>query len=102
LPAIAPSRHDQIKSMTHLRCFIYKSLRKADTYLYVVNADDFAAVPTALRERLGRLEFVLELELSPERKLARADGAQVIAALSSQGYYLQLPPVDAPADIAGS
>jgi uncharacterized protein YcgL (UPF0745 family) len=88
--------------MTQLRCFIYKSLRKADAYLYVVNADDFAAVPTALREKLGRLEFVLKLELTPERKLARADAAQVIAALSDQGYYLQLPPADASADVAES
>lgn len=80
--------------MAHPRCFIYKSLRKADAYLYVAEADDFTAVPVILRDRLGRLEFVMELQLTPERKLARADAAQVIDALSGQGYYLQLPPAD--------
>jgi uncharacterized protein YcgL (UPF0745 family) len=81
--------------MTQQRCFIYKSLRKADAYLYVVEADDFSAVPATLREMLGRLEYVMELQITPDRKLARADTVQVIDALSGQGYYLQLPPADA-------
>jgi uncharacterized protein YcgL (UPF0745 family) len=87
--------------MPHPRCFIYKSLRKADAYLYVVEADDFAAVPAALRDMLGRLEFVMELQLTPERKLARADAAQVVDALSGQGYYLQLPPSEPPVEPVG-
>ena len=78
--------------MPHQRCFIYKSLRKPDTYLYVVRADDFAAVPAALLEALGRLDHVMALDLVPERKLARADAASIIEALVGQGFYLQLPP----------
>ena len=78
--------------MSQQRCFVYKSLGKADTYLYVVRADDFSAVPTALLETLGRLEHVMALDLSPQRKLARADAADVIEALAGRGYYLQLPP----------
>lgn len=81
--------------MLQQRCFIYKSSRKTDAYLYVVEAGEFGTVPATLREMLGRLEFVMELQLTPERKLARADAAQVIDALSAQGYYLQLPPADA-------
>ena len=81
--------------MAQQHCFIYKSLRKADAYLYVVEAGDFSSVPATLREMLGRLEYVMELQLVPERKLARADAAGVINALSAQGYYLQLPPADA-------
>jgi uncharacterized protein YcgL (UPF0745 family) len=74
------------------RCVIYKSLRKADAYLYVIEVDEFAMVPLELREMLGRLEYVMALQLTPERKLARADAIQVMEALSGQGYYLQLPP----------
>jgi uncharacterized protein YcgL (UPF0745 family) len=80
--------------MAQQRCFIYKSLRKADAYLYVLQEEDFSAVPATLREMLGRLEYVMRLQLTPERKLARADVAQVIDALSGHGYYLQLPPAD--------
>ncbi len=89
-----------MNSMSHTRCFIYRSSRKVGAYLYVVSADDFSAVPVALRQRLGRLEFVMELELTSDRKLARADAAQVSAALSDQGYYLQLPPADTTGGIA--
>jgi uncharacterized protein YcgL (UPF0745 family) len=78
--------------MANQRCVVYKSVRKADAYLYVVEADDFAAVPATLLELLGRLEYVMDLWLTPERKLARADADEVRDALSSQGYYLQLPP----------
>ena len=78
--------------MARTLCVVYKSMRKAGAYLYVVEADDFTAVPATLRDMLGRLEFVMELQLAPERKLAHADVARVIDALSGQGYYLQLPP----------
>ena len=45
-----------------------------------------------LRQQLGAMSFVLELELSPERRLAQANPVTVIAAISESGYYLQLPP----------
>jgi uncharacterized protein YcgL (UPF0745 family) len=41
---------------------------------------------------LGTLEFVMTLELSPERTLAQVDIHQVRTALKEQGYYFQMPP----------
>lgn len=73
-------------------CAIYKSLKKFDSYLYVEREGDFTRVPPALLQMLGRLDHVMTLELTPERKLANADVAQVRRQLSEQGYYLQLPP----------
>ena len=35
-------------------------------------------IPESLRKALGRLELVLELTLSPERRLAREDIRQVV------------------------
>lgn len=75
-----------------MRCWIYRSLRRAETYLYLRAADDLAPVPEALRARLGRLELVMELDLHPGLRLARADVAQVMAGLRAQGWFLQLPP----------
>lgn len=74
-----------------MHCFIYRSTRRADAYLFVPRADDFEAVPAALRERLGLLELAMELELTAGRRLARADGATVMAHLERDGYFLQLP-----------
>jgi uncharacterized protein YcgL (UPF0745 family) len=79
-----------------MECFIYKSLKKADTYLYVPQKDDFDNVPETLRAMLGRMEFVMELELRDDRKLAQADARQVKQQLKEQGFYLQLPPSNIP------
>lgn len=79
-----------------MQCIVYRSGKKDETYLYVrVGADGAAeldCVPDPLRQMLGQLERVMELELHAGRSLARADVSVVIAALGNQGYYLQLPP----------
>lgn len=79
-----------------LRCWIYKDGPWGQTYLYLAQEDGFDAAPPGLIERMGRLQFVMELELHAGRKLARADVAQVMKALDEKGYYLQLPPVKPP------
>lgn len=75
-----------------MHCFIYKSLKKNELYLYLDKKDDFSAVPEALFKSFGRLEFVMELQLSAERKLARENSENVIASLQSKGFFVQLPP----------
>ncbi len=75
-----------------MHAYVYKSRRKQDTYLYLARRDDFAAVPEPLCVPLGVLAFVLELELTPERRLARVDAGAVREALRTQGFYVQLPP----------
>ena len=39
--------------------------------VYLAKRDDFAGLPEPLRTQLGSLSFVLEVALTPERKLAR-------------------------------
>ncbi|KKC98008.1 MULTISPECIES: YcgL domain-containing protein [Photobacterium] len=73
-------------------CAIYKSPKKENTYLYIKTKDDFSDVPEALLSTFGTPQFVMVLKLSHERKLALADINKVREQLSSQGYYLQIPP----------
>lgn len=80
-----------------MHCYIYKSVKREGLYLYLLREDDFADVPEALVQSLGRAELVMPLELSPDRKLVRADVVQVMEQLQAQGYYLQLPPTKLPA-----
>ena len=75
-----------------MHAYVYKSLKKADTYLYLAKRDDFAGLPEPLRTQLGRLQFVLEVQLTAERKLARENPEVVRANLASRGYHLQFPP----------
>jgi uncharacterized protein YcgL (UPF0745 family) len=75
-----------------MHVFVYKSLRKPDTYLYLLKQDDFEAVPEPVRAPLGRLELVLEFDLVEGRRLAQADPAVVRANLADRGFHLQFPP----------
>jgi uncharacterized protein YcgL (UPF0745 family) len=75
-----------------MQCFIYKSLKKDYLYLYLVNRDDFSKVPEDLLNNFGKIEFVMDIELSAERKLAREDAQKVIECLKVQGFFVQLPP----------
>lgn len=75
-----------------MQAYVYKSLRKPDTYLYLCKRDDFAVLPEPVRAPLGQLVFVLEIALTGQRKLARADPAVVRANLAAQGFHLQFPP----------
>lgn len=75
-----------------VHCWIYKSLKKDEMYLYVREQDYAALVPEALLKAIGRLEKVMELDLHPDRPLAREDVKQVIGQLREQGYHLQMPP----------
>ena len=77
---------------TSMQCYIYKSFKKTDTYLFVQQEQDFSRVPKQLLDMLGKLEFVMEVALSESRPLAQADPIQVMNLLHEQGYFLQMPP----------
>ena len=72
--------------------YVYKSLKKADTYVYLSARDDFACLPEPLRTQLGALQFVLEIALTPERKLAMEEPAVVRENLAMRGFHVQFPP----------
>lgn len=79
-----------------MKCVIFRCDKKQEMYLYVPYLQDedklLDGLPEALMQLTGRLEKVMELELSPERKLARADVSVVMTALQENGFYLQSPP----------
>ncbi|RZL97440.1 MAG: YcgL domain-containing protein [Variovorax sp.] len=75
-----------------MHAYVYKSLKKADTYVYLAKRDDLACLPEPLRAQLGKLHFVLEVALVEGRKLAQADPGVVRNNLAAQGFHLQFPP----------
>ena len=75
-----------------MHAFVYKSLKKADTYVYLAARDDFARLPEPLRGQLGTLQFVLGVDLAPGRRLARENPDVVRANLATRGFHLQFPP----------
>lgn len=75
-----------------MRCSVVRSSLKEFTYIYLLAGKDFDDLPDDLKAAFGQPELVINLELTPDRKLAYADTHQVMHELSEQGYYLQMPP----------
>ena len=76
----------------NLPCWVYRSPRKQEMYLYLAEEDAFDKVPDELLQSFGEPILVIGLELSAERQLAREDVNQVMHNLRTQGYHLQMPP----------
>ena len=75
-----------------MKCTVFRSSKKDFTYIYLLEGHDFDDLPVSLRQVFGEPEFVMNLGLTPERKLAYEDVTQVMKNLGDQGYHLQLPP----------
>lgn len=73
-------------------CVIYKSPKKAFTYLFVKSRNDFSEVPEALMQTFGTPTLVTVVNLATKEKLAMADLEKVKKNLIEKGFYLQLPP----------
>ena len=73
-------------------CWIYRSAKSEGMYLYLGLEDNFDSIPDGLLKSFGTPQLVMQLELHPERKLAREETIKVLKNLSTQGFHLQLPP----------
>ncbi|QIZ78845.1 YcgL domain-containing protein [Ferrimonas lipolytica] len=73
-------------------CAVYKSSKKAETYLYVNKRDDFSSVPQPLMDIFGVPKFVMLLPMIKLTKLANVDLNKLKSELDEKGFFLQLPP----------
>ena len=71
---------------------VYRSAKKADTYLYLPLEDDLESLPKELASLFGRAIFAMELTITPDLKLSRLNAEEVLVGLQEKGYVLQLPP----------
>ncbi len=79
-----------------MKCAVYRSNKKDMTYLYLPEEADLERVPETLMKMISPLERVLELDLTPDRRLAQEDAAEVIKQIKEQGWFLQMPRQDLP------
>ena len=83
-----------------MHCSIYKSSKKDEMYIYVSRpaeneAEDFnplEVLAEPVRVAFGRATFVMHLELSESRKLARVNVMHVMDSIQTKGFFLQMPP----------
>jgi len=72
-------------------CYIYRCSLKTDMYIYLAEEDVFDNVPKEIFNSLGIVEFSMELEITPDTKLAREDTKTVLSNLKEHGFHIQLP-----------
>lgn len=70
---------------------VFRSSKKADTYIYVRRGQDWQELPEGLRSIFGKPLHSMDLLLDPEKKLARTSGKEVLEALAEKDFYLQMP-----------
>lgn len=77
-----------------MMCSIYKSPKRADTYLYVPYEQKLDELPETLMAMWGEPELVMHLDLAKKEKLALVDIDDVKQKMLDDGYYLQMPPTE--------
>lgn len=70
--------------------FVYRSNKKTGCYVYLPQKDEFSAIPPQLSQALGTLEYSLQFELHPDRKLATEDPQKVLDNIAELGFHLQI------------
>jgi len=80
-------------SRDKLFCSVFKSPKKQEMYLYVERKKGIAALPETLKNLFGEPNHVLDMILTPKKKLARVDAQKVLDEIRIHGFYLQMPPV---------
>jgi uncharacterized protein YcgL (UPF0745 family) len=72
--------------------YIYRSSKKEELYLFLAKEDDFECVPPEVMKGFGAPRKAMELEITPDMKMARSKPDEVAANLKERGFHLQMPP----------
>ncbi|RUO78742.1 hypothetical protein CWI84_10390 [Idiomarina tyrosinivorans] len=72
-------------------CVVYRSRRKADTFVYLPQGKDFSELPETLTQAFGQPEQVMTINLAKRKQLARLSVDELQQHLADPGYYLQMP-----------
>jgi len=70
---------------------VFRSSKKGDTYLFVRRGQKWDDLPEALRGIFGSPIHSMDLLLTPDKKLARTTGKEVLAAIEEKDFFMQMP-----------
>lgn len=73
-----------------MECFVYRSSRKPNSYLYLPEKDNFDQLSEEFFKLFGEPEFSFSFDLTADRKMAQAEAPEVLKSLADKGYYLQI------------
>ena len=73
-------------------CDVYKSDRRELMYLYVLEGEGLERVPAALMKTFGNPTFVMNVELTPDKALAKEDSKVVSSTLKRRAIICKCHP----------
>ncbi len=70
----------------------YKTHKKNELFLFIPKEKDLKDLPNELLVMFGEPKHVFDFSLTEEKVMPRSDAKEVITALKTKGYYIQMPP----------
>lgn len=76
--------------MKEIKCSIYKSQKKDETYVFIPTKKSLSDLPDKLLKILGQADKIMTLTLTAEKKMARGNVKEIMKSIDEQGFYLQM------------
>ncbi|MEH6562763.1 MAG: YcgL domain-containing protein [Marinobacter sp.] len=70
---------------------VFRSSKKSDTYIFVRRGQKWDELPDSLKTIFGNPVHSMDLIMTPDRKLSRTTGDQVLKAIAEKDFFLQMP-----------
>lgn len=71
-------------------CYIYRSPKRENSYLYVEKEQDFSLVPDVLKRAFGQPILVMKVLLDNKRKFVGGTAQEIEDKIKQDGFFLQM------------
>ncbi|MCX8600910.1 MULTISPECIES: YcgL domain-containing protein [unclassified Gilliamella] len=71
-------------------CYIYRSDKKENCYLYMENENDFSAIPENVMSIFGKPVFVMKVLLDGKRRFVVGTSDEIEEKIKVDGFFLQM------------
>lgn len=71
-------------------CYIYRSIKKENSYLYIDKENDFSRVPEVLMKAFGQPIFAMKVLLDGKRQFVAGNAKEIEQKITDDGFFLQM------------
>lgn len=71
-------------------CYIYRSPKKENSYLYIAKENDFSQVPDVLMKAFGQPMFAMKVLLDGKRKFVVGMSDEIEERIKNDGFFVQM------------
>ncbi|MWN05560.1 hypothetical protein GA0061081_11133 [Gilliamella bombicola] len=71
-------------------CYIYRSTKKENCYLYMDKENDFSAIPEKIMSLFGTPVFTMKVLLDGKRRFVVGSSDEIEEKIKTDGFFLQM------------